>query len=81
MVKILSLGKGMVLPHNAVLVLHSSLIKLTSSDSSGFPQLFSVPVLSAEHAALSALGSRIWSCARVYHVCSESFVELDTKLR
>jgi len=39
MVKILSLGKGMVLPHNALLVLHSSLIKLQAHDKS-FPQLF-----------------------------------------
>ncbi|CAH3138328.1 unnamed protein product, partial [Pocillopora meandrina] len=39
MEKILSLGKGMVLPHNAVLVLHSGLIKLVANDKS-FPRLF-----------------------------------------
>jgi len=39
MVKILSLGKGMMLPHNALLVLHSGLIKLEPHDVS-FLQLF-----------------------------------------
>lgn len=36
-----------------------------------FPAVVSVPVLFAEHTALSALGSRLWSCARVYHVYSK----------
>lgn len=67
MEKILSLGKGMVLPHNAVVVLHSGLIKLVANDRS-FPRLFD-----SQYSLLSTLlfqhSEAVYGAVHVFITC------------
>ncbi|CAH3042344.1 unnamed protein product, partial [Porites evermanni] len=68
MVKILSLGKGMVLPHNALLVLHSGLMTKNSPGSNGFSQLFE-----SQYSLLSTLlfqhSEAVYGAVHVFITC------------
>ncbi|XP_078357235.1 unhealthy ribosome biogenesis protein 2 homolog isoform X2 [Oculina patagonica] len=67
MVKIISLGKGMVLPHNALLVLHSNLNKLAANNRS-FPPLFQ-----SQYSLLSTLlfqhSEAVYGAVHVFVTC------------